>query len=173
MLVKGIKLIRRSFYGPVFLEISYQQGSGKFSVTEAGNFSIWHKAPLMRRVPIDKYKPQIFNELTKEEVRLSYSFTGMHANGFNEGRMELFTFYAQPGNYTLQITEGSSLSGMQSVVAKIIPSSNNWDLSRHFIQVRKTQPQIFVFLAIPIIILGAGGIIGGFVLGLVADQVFK
>ncbi|WP_262497428.1 hypothetical protein [Mucilaginibacter auburnensis] len=29
------------------------------------------------------------------------------------------------------------------------------------------------FLAIPIIILGGGDIIGGFVLGLLADQVFK
>jgi hypothetical protein len=32
---------------------------------------------------------------------------------------------------------------------------------------------VFTFLAIPIIILGGGGIIGGFVLGLLADQIFK
>lgn len=173
ILIKGIKLIRRSFYGPLLLEISYSAGGGRFTVTDAGNFSIWLKAPLLKRVPIDKYRPRVYRVATGEELRLSFSVTGMHANGFSEGRQEIFTFSATPGEYQLQITEGSSLSGLQSIIARLIPPGNNIDLSKHFLQVRKTQPAILAYLAIPIIILGGGGIIGGFVLGLLADEVFK
>lgn len=173
ILVKGIKLIRRSFYGPMFLELSYLQGTGQFTLIEEGDYSVWHKAPLLRRVPIDKYRPHIYNDLTNEEVSLSPSYLGMQANGFDQGRLELFTFSAGPGNYTLMLKEGSSISGLQKMIANFIPQPDGTDLSKHFIQVRKTQPKLLAFLAIPIIVLGAGGIIGGFVLGLLADQVFK
>ncbi|RVU00970.1 hypothetical protein EOD41_10080 [Mucilaginibacter limnophilus] len=173
ILVKGIKLIRRSFYGTVFLEIAYSEGGGRFTLIEAGSFSIWLKAPLLKRVALDKYKPQIYNVATGEELHLSYSITGMHANGFYEGRQEIFTFSAEPGEYQLQLIKGSSLSGLQSIITRLMPSGDNIDLSKHFLQVRETQPAILAFLAIPIIILGVGGIIGGFVLGLLADQVFK
>ncbi|CAM3777337.1 hypothetical protein MUGA111182_09055 [Mucilaginibacter galii] len=173
ILVKGIKLIRKAFYGPLFLELSYLQGTGHFTLTEEGDYSVWHKAPLLKRVPIDRYRPHIYNDLTNEEVNLSRSYSGMQANSFDDGRIELFTFSASLGNYTLQLKEGSSISGLQKVIANIIPQSDGADLSKHFIQVRKTQPVLLTFLAIPIIILGGGGIIGGFVLGLLADQVFK
>lgn len=173
ILVKGIKLIRKSFYGPLFLELSYLQGTGQFILTEEGDYSVWHKAPLLRRVPIDKYRPHIYNDLTKEEIKLSRSYTGMQANSFEDGRIELFTFFAGPGTYTLQLKEGSSVSGLQQVISNIIPQPAGADLSKHFIQIRKTQPVLLTLLAIPIIILGGGGIIGGFVLGLLADQIFK
>lgn len=172
ILVKGIKLIRRSFYGPVFLEISYAEGGGDFTLTDAGNYSIWLKAPLLKRVPVDKYRPHVYHAATGNEVALSYSITGMHANDFEEGRQEIFTFTAEAGEYQLHITEGSSLSGLQSIIAQLIPSGDI-NLTKHFLQVRKTQPAILAYLAIPIIILGGGGVIGGFVLGLLADEVFK
>ncbi len=173
ILVKGIKLIRSTFYGPLFLELSYLQGTGQFALTEGGDYSIWHKAPLLRRVPIDKYRPHIFNDLTHEEVSLSRSYLGMQANGFGDGRLQLFTFFAGPGNYTLTLKDGSSISGLQKMIANVIPQPEGTDLSKHFIQVRKTQPILLTILAIPITILGGSGIIGGFVLGLLADQVFK
>lgn len=173
VLVKAITMIRRSIYGAVILEIPYLDGSGKFAIQEQGNFSIWHKAPLIKWVPVEKYKPSIYAEQSGEQIPLSYSITGMHANGFYEGRIETFVFEAAPGNYILRLTAGSSITGLQKMAAKIIPVNTNAGLSKHFIQIRKSQPQLLLFLSIPLTILGVGGILGGFVLGLLADQVFK
>jgi hypothetical protein len=171
ILVKGIKLTRKSFHGALLLEMPYLQTSGQFSVAEGGDFSIWHKAPLLKRTPLDQYKPHLYNSVTNEELPVSKSYSGMQTSDFSDGRMEIFTFVAPVGNYTLKLEDGTSLSGIQSVIANAVPSGN-LDLSKHFVQIRKTQPQIFAFLAIPITILGAGGIIGGLVFGLLADQLF-
>jgi hypothetical protein len=171
VLVKGIKLVRKSFNGAILLEMPYLQGSGQFSVTEAGDFSIWHKAPLYKRTPLHQYRPHIYNTATNEQLPVSKSYFGMQSNDFSEGRMEIFNFVAPVGTYTLKVEEGTSLSGLQIVIANVIPPGNP-DLSKHFLQIRKTQPKILAFLAIPVIILGAGGIIGGFVIGLLADQLF-
>ncbi|RZJ82414.1 MAG: hypothetical protein EOO47_00650 [Flavobacterium sp.] len=145
---------------------------GNFSVQKAGNFSIWLKAPILSRTPIDLYKPEIFNSETKEELPISYSYTGMHSNNFSDGRAEIFTFTAPIGNYNLSLIEGTSATGLDRLVTIISPAGN-LNLSNYAIQVRESQPQYYAYLAIPIIILGGAGILGGFVIGLLADQLFN
>lgn len=172
ILIKGIQLIRKSFNGLLLLEISFLQQSGKFSIGKAGNFSIWQRAPLLKRTPVDQFKPHIINLQTNEEVAIFHSISGMQANNFSDGRMEMFTFSAPAGEFQLELRSGTSVTGLQSALTKLIPKGN-LDLSKYFIQVRVSQPQIFAFLAIPIILIGAAGIIGGFVFGLLADRLFQ
>lgn len=172
ILIRGIKLLKKSLNGRILLEFPYTQQAGTFSVSKPGNFSIWLKAPILSRTPIDLYQPQILNLDTKEELPISYSYTGMQSNSFSDGRAEIFTFAAQIGNYNLSLIEGNSTTGLDSLVTIISPAGN-LNLSNYTIQVRESQPQYVAYLAIPIIILGGAGILGGFVIGLLADQLFS
>lgn len=171
-LVKGIKLISKSFNGKVILEIPYSQESGKFSISKEGIYSIWQKGKLLKRTPIDKFRPHIYNELTNEELDISTSLLGLHYNDFSTGRMEIFTFHAPVGDYRVELKEGTSIAGLQNLITKLIPYESV-DLTSFFIQIRESQSRVFTFLAIPIILFGAFGILGGFILGLLADQIIK
>jgi len=171
-LITGIKLVRKSFYGNILFEIPYSQKIGQFSVLKAGTFSIWQKGQLFKRAPFDRFRPHIYNELTNEELQTSFSLFGLRSNGFSTGRTEIFTFYAPIGNYKIELKEGTSVPKIQVLISKILPF-DPFDLTKYFIQIRETQPKIFVFLAIPIIFFGVFGIIGGFVLGLLADKILN
>ena len=172
VLIKGIKLMRRSFNGKVLLEIPFSQLNGQFYVSKGGTFSVWQKGKLLKRTPVDKVRPFIYRESTKEELKLNYSLLSPRTNDFSTGRMELFTFYAPIGNYKVELKEGTSLFGFQNVISKAMPSTVI-DKTEFSIQIRESQPQIFTFMAIPMLILGMGGIIGGFVLGILADQIIR
>ena len=170
ILVLGIKLLRKSFNGTVLLESAFDKPTGHFSVTKSGAHSVWMKGPLFRRNPIDKLHPRIFNDATNEEVNLNTSILSSRSNGSSTGRMELYTFWAKAGNYRLEIAEGSGISGVQQWLARVFPAKNV-DLKKHFIQIRESQSQLLTLLAIPVILAGGFGVIGGFVLGLLADQI--
>ncbi|MGE9312254.1 hypothetical protein ACLOAU_11430 [Niabella sp. CJ426] len=169
-LVKGIRLMRKSLNGVVLLEIPYLQKAGQFTVAKAGHFSIWQRGSLMKRTPIDQFRPSVYNERTSEPLKLSFSVMRLQVNSFSVGRIQIYGFYAQPGDYRLQLEDGTSVSKLESLVAKVVPLPGI-DLAKYFIEVRTSQSPVFIFLAIPLILLGAFGIIGGLVLGLLADQI--
>ncbi|MGN7785084.1 hypothetical protein ACTJIJ_11175 [Niabella sp. 22666] len=172
LLVKGIRLMRKSLNGVVLLEIPYLQKAGQFTVAKAGYFSIWQKGSLMKRTPIDQFRPSVYNERTSEPLKLSFSVMRLQVNSFSVGRIQICSFYAQPGDYRLQLEDGTSVSKLESLVAKVVPLPGI-DLAKYFIEVRTSQSPVFIFLAIPLILLGAFGIIGGLVLGLLADQIMS
>lgn len=172
ILVKGIKLIRGGFNGQILQEMSYQQGMTEFTIQHSGYFSIWQRSPLLTRTPIDQFKPIIEDTKTQQQIDVNPAYLGARTNGFSEGRMEVFTFSAPAGKYLLKLVEGNNLSAIQSAIASIIPLGSI-DLSKHFLQIRKSQSSLLTLAAIPVILLGAFGIIGGFVFALLADQLFK
>lgn len=170
ILIFGIRRLRKSFSGTVLLEMPYMQKNGQFAISKAGTYSIWQKGELLKKTPVNKFRPHIYNKETNEEVKLNLSvFFRPHVSSFSTGRMEFFTFYAEPGSYEIALKQGRSVLKIEGVFADIIPLKSV-ALDKYFIQIRASQPKIFAFLSILIILLGAFGIIGGFVLGLMADQ---
>ena len=85
--------------------------------------------------------------------------------------MELFRFTALPGKYKLELTPGSSISGIENSLINLIPAKMV-DYDKYFIQVRESQPVFLLFVGIVLIVLAGFCIIGGFVIGLLADQIF-
>ncbi len=169
ILIKGIQLIKKTFYGKVLLEIPYLQKIGHFSVTKAGKISINHKGQSFRRTPIDKFTPHIYNEETHQEVKIHYSLIRPRTNDFSSGRMEVYYFYAPVGKYRLELKDEENLLKNEGVIANMT-SAKPIDLSKYFIEIRETQSSVITFIAILLITFGGVGIIGGFVLGLLSDQ---
>ena len=62
------------------------------------------------------------------------------------------------------------MSKLESLLAGVILLPGI-DLTKYSIEVRTSQSPVFIFLAIPLILLGTFGIIGSLVLGVLADQI--
>ena len=172
LLYHGIKILRKSFNGKVMLEMPYLQQTGEFTIIKSGIYSVWQKGELFKKTPLDQFSTHIYEKATQQEINLSYSLMSPRSNDFSTGRIEIYTFNATPGVYELRLEEGSSLSTVSSFVSKMVPLPAV-DLSKYFIQLRESQSQFFTLLGIPICLAGGFGIIGGFVMGMLADQLFK
>ncbi|MEO5911620.1 MAG: hypothetical protein ABIP95_12075 [Pelobium sp.] len=171
ILYHGIKILRKSFNGKVMIEMPYLQQKAEFTIIKSGIYSIWQKGELFRKTPLDQFSTHIYEKASQQELNLMYSLMSPRSNDFSSGRMEIYTFDATPGVYELRLESGSSVSAVASFVFKLVPLPSI-DLSKYFIQVRESQSQLFTLLGIPICLAGGFGIIGGFVLGLLADQLF-
>ena len=172
MLYHGIKILRKAINGKVILDMPYLQQIGEFTILKSGIYSIWQNGEMFRKTPIDQFSTHIYEKATQQEINLSYSLMSPRTNDFSTGRMEIYTFYASPGVYELRLQDGSSASILGGFTSKLVPFPAV-DLAKYFVQVRESQSQWMTLLGIPITLVGAFGIIGGFVLGLLADQVFK
>lgn len=171
ILYKGVKLFRSAFTGQVLLELPYLDRMGYFTISESGIYSIWQKGPLVKKTPIAKFRPQIRNTSTDQVINLSPSIMSPRSNNFSTGSMEIFTFAADAGHYQLNLVAGSSVSSFQKIIGDVLPFADI-DLKKYSIEVRKSQSQLLTMLSIPIMLLGFACTLGGFVLGLLAEQIF-
>lgn len=171
ILYKGVKLFRNAFTGQVLLELPYLDRMSYFTISESGIYSIWQKGPLLKKTPIAKFRPQIRNTSTDQVINLSPSIMSPRSNNFSTGSMEIFTFAADVGDYQLNLVAGSSVSSFQEIIGDVLPFAD-MDLKKYVIEVRKSQSQLLTMLSIPIMLLGFACTLGGFVLGLLAEQIF-
>ena len=172
LLIFSIKLVRNSFSGNIILEMPYLQKTSRFELTKPGTYSVWHKGQFFRRAPLDEFRPVIINESESTEVKLSSILFRPNANNGSTARMELFRFSAPAGTYRLELAEGSSISNVENSIIKRMPAKMV-DYDKYFIQIRKSQPLIVMIAGIVMIALSGVTIIGGLVLGILSDQIFK
>lgn len=170
LLVIGIRLVQKGFNGKIVAEIPFTTGRGTFTLTQEGRYAIWQKAPLFRKTPVDVFKPLVTRQPSGVIVPLYASLSRSSTNDGSVGRMELFTFAAAAGDYTLELTEGSSISALESAASKAIPG-RRVEAGQYFIEVRESPPAYYGIGGIVLLIAGALCTIGGFVAGLLADSI--
>ena len=172
MLFFSIKSLKKTFSGNIILEIPYNQKSSELILSKPGYYSIWHTGTSFRKAPVDEFRPQITDRSTGSGIRLIQSLFRPNISGFKTARMELFRFQAPAGSYTLDLVEGSSISGLESGIIDLVPAPEV-DHTKYFIQVRESQPRISVVIGILLIILSGFCMIGGLVFGILAGQIFN
>jgi hypothetical protein len=79
--------------------------------------------------------------------------------------MELFRFEARPGMYRLELTEGSSVSGVERMLSRLFPVKKA-DPGQYFILIRQSQPLYSLILGILLATLSGLMMIGGLVSGI-------
>ena len=168
---KAIKLFSNAFNGIILLTLPYNDNAGSFTVSKSGIYAIWHKGPLFKKTPLTQFRPHILNTATDKEIKLDRSILSTCSNNFDTRRMELFTFRAETGHYELKLVPGSSTSRFQAMIGSAIPLADI-DLNHYSIEIQKSQAQILTILAIPLLLLGIAGIVGGLVVGLLAEKIF-
>lgn len=169
--LKAIKMLTKGFNGIMLIKIPYIQKEAQFIALNDGYFSVWQSGKLFRKTFIDQFKLHIVEESSNEEISINKSLLRPQANNFTTGRQEIYRFYAKKGHYKVEFREGSNISNVESFIENLIPLSEG-DESKYFIEIRESQPQIYSALAIPLILLGVFCTVGGFVFGLIADQIF-
>jgi hypothetical protein len=172
LLIISIGLVRKGFGGEIIVEIPFTTRRANFTIPKPGSYSIWQQAPLFHKVPIDAFRPVITHQSTGEKVMLSASLSRASSSDGSVGRMKLFTFLARAGDHTLELTEGSSISALESIVVKAIPA-REVTARQYFIQVREDPPSYYSIVGIPLIVVSGLFIIGGFVLGILAHQIVR
>ncbi len=172
LLYKSVRLVGKSFSGKVLLELPYIQKSATFEITESGVYSIWQKGQYFRKLPVDKFKPVIYNESTKERIVLFPSIFRPNSNDGIMAKIELFRFSATPGKYSIDLAEGSSITKFESVLSSIFPAKKA-DIDKYYILVRESQPFYYIIIGIPLIAIAGILMIGGLVFGILADQIFR
>jgi hypothetical protein len=171
ILIFSIKLVKKTFSGFIIHEIPYSQKSSEFIINQAGIYSIWHKGQYLRKAPVGEFKPEITDKYNGEKIRLYPSFFRPNTNDGKKARMELFRFSIQPGEYLLNLTEGSSISGIEKGLMDLLPVKNA-DPDKYFIQVRESQSRLTLLAGIILIVSSGFCIIGGLVIGILANQIF-
>lgn len=171
LLAFSIKLVRKTFSGNVILEIPFATKTAEFSLIRPGTYSIWHRGELFRKAPLDEFRPVIIDKSTSEEIKLSHLLFRPNTTGRKSARMEIFRFSAPAGKYILSLMEGSSISRAENSLIKKMPLEMV-DYDKYFIQVRESQPFIITIGGIIMIVLSGFCIIGGLVLGILAEQIF-
>lgn len=176
LLVKGIRLLSRSFNGEMIIEVPFTHKSTIFSIPGQGTYAIWQKGKIFQKTPANQFRPVIINTATNKEVPLSVSLLAPNTNNGSTGRMMMFSFQAEPGSYQLNLADGSSISRVESVISDSISrvaGIRSVAPHEYFIQIRKSQPAIMTLLGLLLSLAGGIITIGGFVLGLLAGKLFN
>lgn len=169
LLIKTIRMLKKTFNGKVVAEIPFTQKETTFNLPESGVYAIWQKGQLFQKTPVDKFEMQLSRESNGEGVTLTTSLLRPNMNGFETGRMEMKRFYAESGNYKLILRESLENSSFEQVFSDLFPAKMV-DYDKYFIQVRESGPAYQMLLAVPLFLLSGFLIIGGFVCGLLLPQ---
>lgn len=172
MLVLGLRFVVKSFNGPILLEISFEEKSGNFFVSNPGMISIWLKAGFFRRIPVERFMPKIYREFSNEAIELDRSVLRPRSNIGRSSRIEVFTFEAGGGKYRVEIVPGTSVGKLETAIGKLMPG-RAIDLAKCFVQIREGQSARYLVLGIFMIIFGFLFAVGGFMLGTFADQIIQ
>jgi hypothetical protein len=164
VLILAIRLVKKSFAGNIISEVPFAQKVSFFRINESGIYSIWQKGQFFRKLPVDQFRPVIYNE-KGDRISLSPSIFRPNSNNGITFKMELFRFTARPGMYRMELTEGSSISVVEGFVSRIFPAKKA-DLSKYYILVRESQPFYFVIAGILLMCLSGFMMIGGLVFGI-------
>lgn len=173
VLVKTYRLGKKIFNPHIIFELPFKDSEGDFVIEKAGRYSIWQKGKLFSQSPVDKIRPQIVDLETGKIVPRYGSILRPHINGSSSGSMELFNLKLEKGSYRLQIVDGSSISKSESIIsAPIAAIAPGFDPDKFSFFVRKRMNPLYILGFVWLIFLCIALIVGGFIMGLVADKIF-
>lgn len=172
ILLSSVKLLQKAFSGRIILEIPYSLKSAEFTLNEPGTYAVWHKGQYFRRAPLDEFKPVIIDKSTGLNLELSSFILRPNTNNGKTARMEIARFSASPGKYVLLLSEGSTVSGAEQSLIRFL-KIKMVDYDKYFIQIRESRPVLSVLIGILLLTVAGLCIIGGLVIGILADQIFK
>lgn len=168
LLVKVLRMLKKTFNGTIIAEIPFAQKQTNFQLLSPGYFAIWQKGQLFRKTPIADFTLQILDE-KGAVIKLLPTWFNVQKNGWDTGRTELKKFSAIAGNYTLQILNEPSGNHLQNIIANMLPVKPV-DEDQYFIEIRESQPVYYLLIAIPLLILSGGMIMVGLVASIIGSR---
>ena len=171
LLVKAIRILRKSFSGEVVAEIPFSQKKTEFEITTPGVYAIWQKGPYIRKMPVDQFKPVLFDVSSGQEVRLENPLFRPNTKDFSTVKMEIFRFNAEAGRYRIEIAPGTGISELERIISNLVPAKRATP-DQYFLLLRKSIPFFHTLLAIGLLVLSGFLILGSVIFALPGSDPF-
>ncbi len=161
-LLMGIRILRRTLGTKIAFEAPAGQQTRTFSLMVAATYAVWQKGIFFGRDPDTQVQLTIRHEKTGERLPLTPSPGRIRVNTGSHSRVLLYSFFAAPGNYTLEAVESGMQAGTVSVASRLLSKKRTGSRDTS-IQIRDYQPGYHVVFGILLLLIGFFAVIGGVV----------
>lgn len=141
----GIRRLIKWAASPLISKLPALQPSAPLVVTTAGKYAIWQSRKTYGQASLKMPTPIIASVPTGKQLLVYKAYSNVMVGGIGETRFQLFTFWAGPGDYQLEMPD----SGLERPYA---------------LEIRAYKPTYQMVLAILLTILGAAALIVGIVM---------
>ena len=141
----GIRRLIKWAASPLVGKLPPLQPSSHFVVTKAGKFAIWQSRKTYGQASVEMPMPIVTSGPMGKRVLIHKAHSNVMVSGVGETRFQLFTFWAGPGDYQLELPD----TGPERT---------------YNLEIRAYKPTYQMVLAILLTILGAAALIVGIVI---------
>lgn len=161
LLVISLRYMVKIFTISPIHDMPYRTDKGIFTIETAGRYGIWLNGNRFKKAPLGLFGLQLINCETEKEVPLRANLIPVSVTKVIDVRLELYTFYSNPGTYQLLFNDKPSrIAKIFGTIRRYLISSDD-DYSSYSIRIYPYQSMIYSFLSIWGFIFGVMGVLWG------------
>ena len=161
LLVISLRYMVKIFTISPIHDMPYRTDKGIFTIETAGRYGIWLNGNRFKKAPLGLFGLQLINCETEKEVPLRANLIPVSVTKVIDVRLELYTFYANPGTYQLLFNDKPSrIAKIFGTIRRYLISSDD-DYSTYSIRVYPHYSVVHLFLSIWEFIFGVMAVMWG------------
>ena len=161
LLVISLRYMVKIFTISAIHDMPYRTDKGVFTIETAGRYGVWLNGNRFKKSPLGMFGLQLINCETEKEVPLRTSYIPASVTKVIDVRLELYTFYANPGTYQLLFNDKPSrIAKIFGTIRRYLISSDD-DYSTYSIRVYPHYSVVHLFLSIWGFIFGVIAVMWG------------
>lgn len=161
LLVTSLRYMVKIFTISAIHDMPYRTDKGVFTIETAGRYGVWLNGNRFKKSPLGMFGLQLINCETEKEVSLRTSYIPVSVTKVIDVRLELYTFYANPGTYQLLFNDKPSrIAKIFGTIRRYLISSDD-DYSSYSIRVYPHYSVVHLFLSIWGFIFGVIAVMWG------------
>ena len=161
LLVISLRYMVKIFTISDIHDMPYRTDKGVFTIETAGRYGVWLNGNRFKKSPLGMFGLQLINCETEKEVPLRASYIPASVTKVIDVRLELYTFYANPGTYQLLFNDKPSrIAKIFGTIRRYLISSDD-DYSSYSIRVYPHYSVVHLFLSIWGFIFGVIAVMWG------------
>ena len=161
LLVTSLRYMVKIFTISARHDMPYRTDKGIFTIQTAGRYGIWLNGNRFKKAPLGLFGLQLINCETEKEVPLRANLIPVSVTKVIDVRLELYTFYANPGTYQLLFNDKPSrIAKIFGTIRRYLISSDD-NYSTYSIRVYPHYSMVHLFLSIWGFIFGVMAVMWG------------
>ena len=161
LLVTSLRYMVKIFTISAIHDMPYRTDKGIFTIQTAGRYDIWLNGNRFKKAPLGLFGLQLINCETEKEVPLRANLIPVSVTKVIDVRLELYTFYANPGTYQLLFNDKPSrIAKIFGTIRRYLISSDDY-YSTYSIRVYPHYSVVHLFLSIWGFIFGVMAVMWG------------
>ena len=161
LLVTSLRYMVKIFTISAIHDMPYRTDKGIFTIQTAGRYGIWLNGNRFKKAPLGLFGLQLINCETEKEVPLRANLIPVSVTKVIDVRLELYTFYANPGTYQLLFNDKPSrIAKIFGTIRRYLISSDD-NYSTYSIRVYPHYSMVHLFLSIWGFIFGVMAVMWG------------